>query len=156
MAFVGHTLLQQPVQVGAMRRDIARAVFLLRDGAQRLAKAQMRVVPGERNDFVRLAGESFERVIEIDRLQHLDAVRPDLQAGADFAKFAGALIDGDLAAELAQPRRRRQSANSCADDGDPQRPRHVHSPPNSPPFHNTASSHGLRSLRSCMTRIRDG
>ena len=107
-----------------MRRDIARAIFLLRDGAEWLAKPQMSIVEGERHDIPGFAGKTLQPVIKAQGFEHLDPIRADLEAGADFAEAVRALIDSSLAAELAQTGGRRKSANSASDNCDPQFARH--------------------------------
>ena len=93
---------QQVMQIGAVRGHVRRAVFLPRDRLQRLAEAQPPLVPGDRHDAERLERVAHELVLEPERAQHLDAVRTDLQPGADLFEFLRALIERDLDAALAQ------------------------------------------------------
>ena len=102
---------QQVMQIGAVRGQVRRAEFLPRDRLQRLAEAQPPFVEGDRHDAERLERVAHELVLEAERTQHLDAVRADLQPGADFAELLRALIERNLDAALAQrdrPRRARR------------------------------------------------
>ena len=62
----------------------------------------MGVVGRHRNDVGRLAGQRQQPLLDPERAQHLDGVRPELQSGADLAELAGAFVDVDLEAALAQ------------------------------------------------------
>ncbi len=107
---------QQVMQIGAMRGHIGRAVFFPRDRLQRLAEAQPPFVPGDRHDAERLERVAHELVFEPERAQHLNAVRTDLQPGADLFEFLRALIERNLDAALAQRDSRGQAADAGADD----------------------------------------
>ncbi len=110
---------QEVMQIGAMRGHVRRAVCLPRDRLERLAEAQPPFVEGDRHDAQRLEGVAQELVLEPERAQHLDAVRSDLQPGADLFELWRALIERDLDAALAQRAGRRQAADAGADDDDP-------------------------------------
>ena len=104
------------MQIGAVRGQVRRAEFLARDRLQRLAKAQPPFVEGDRHDAERLERVAHELVLEAERTQHLDAVRADLQPGADLAELLRALIERDLDAALAQRAGRGEAADAGADD----------------------------------------
>ena len=118
---VADRALQQVMQIGAVRCHVRRAVLLPRDRLERLAKAQPPLVPGDRHDAERLERVAHELVLEPKRTQHLDAVRTDLQAGADFFEFLRALIERDFDAALAQRAGCGKTADTGADDNDTER-----------------------------------
>src|SRR5262245_60273373 len=109
---------QQPVQVGAMDGEVGCAEPRRSHGFERLAKAQMRVIERDRNDVARLAGELAQRRLDAERTQDLDRVGPQLQAGADLAKLARALVDLDLPALRAQRAGGGEPADARADHRD--------------------------------------
>ena len=108
-----------------MGGEIGRAELRGGDGLERLAKAQMRVVAGDRNDIGRLAGERPQRRLDAERAQHLDGVRPELQPGPDLAELCRALVDLDLEAALAQGAGRGEPADARSDHRDARLPGHV-------------------------------
>ncbi len=112
---------QQVMQIGAVRGHVRRAVFFPRDRLQRLAETQPPFVPGDRHDAERLKCVAHELVLEPERTQHLDAVRTDLQPGADFFEFLRTLIERNLDAALAQRAGRGEPADAGADDDDTER-----------------------------------
>ena len=72
-----------------------------------------------------------QRRLDAERAQHLDGVGPELDAGADLAELAGALVDIDLDAALAQRAGRRKPAEA--------RPDHRHSNASAPSLRPAAS-----------------
>ena len=56
--------------------------------------------------------------LDPERAQHLDGVRPELQSGADLAELAGAFVDVDLEAALAQRAGGREPADARLDHRD--------------------------------------
>ncbi len=113
---------QEVMQIGAVGRHIGRAILFARHRFERLAKAKPPFIPGHRHNAQRLEGVAHELVFKTERAQHLDAVRSDLQSGADFFELADALVDLDFDPALAQRNRRRQPADAGADNGDAKGP----------------------------------
>ena len=104
------------VQIDPVRRHIRRAVFFPRDRFERLAETQLALIPGHRHDAERLKRVAHQFVFEAERAQHLDAVRTDLQSGADLFQLGGSFEYRDLKAPLAQCDGGREAADTGADN----------------------------------------
>ena len=112
---LGREREQQPVQVGAVRGVVGRAVLLAHVAAELLANPHRAVVPLQRQPHRGLGGEAGEVVFEPEGADHLHRVGRHLQARAHLAELAGSLVDVDLVTGLAQGTGCRESADAGAD-----------------------------------------
>ena len=119
---VGQRLVQDALQVGAMRREIGRSVFGLGHAPERSARAQARVIPGDRDLVDGLISIAQHLLAQAKCPQHLHPVRPDLDAGADLLELRRTLVDLHLDAALVQRVGGGKATDACADDGNTERP----------------------------------
>ncbi len=108
---------QHLVQVGAVDRNVRPLVA--GGHPPRLAVDEL-AVAGEERVVLRLAGDRDERVLQPQRAQLLDRVRPEIDADAERVDFRRRLVDADAprCAGRMQAERQRQSADAAADDDD--------------------------------------
>ena len=111
--------LDQHLQkVGAEDSDVWKSVALDRLGAEIEQFPGPAGVP-QADLFARgIAGELPQPVQHAERVQGARAVRTDLNARAEFLKFARLLVNVDLMAAVDQSERRRHAADTAASDED--------------------------------------
>ena len=117
-ARLGQGLAQEPVQIGAVRGHVGRAVFRLCHGLQGLAKPQGGIVPLQRDHIDGFEGVPAQRLLEAQGPVHLHRVGPDLQTGADLFELGRALVDRDLEAAPIERAGTREPADARPDDDD--------------------------------------
>src|SRR4051812_33017065 len=110
------------MQVGAMQGRIGRTVLLGRDRLQWYAMAQAGIVPFDRHLVGRLEGNLVVGIPQAESADHLHAVWPDLEPGADLLERRGAFIDVDRETALMQRDRGGQPADAATDNGNAEWP----------------------------------
>jgi hypothetical protein len=109
---------QGVMQVAAMEREIGRAVSPFELAPERMIVGH---VAGGGIAIERRRGVKrnlAQAILDTQPTQHAHRVRALLDAGADPREFVRLLVDCDRNAALVQRRRRGESADAGADDGD--------------------------------------
>ena len=105
-------------KVGAVDLPVGAAVAGDARAADRQARDEAAAAELAQLDPVGEVRERRDLVGEPERLEHGDAVRGDLQAGADLGERLGALVDGDPRAALAEGGGGGEPADAAADHRD--------------------------------------
>ena len=116
--FAQQCLRDHAMQVAAMDGDVRRSVTLDRFHAEIEQLPALPGIPQPDGLAGRLHLYFLERILEPERMQHAGAVGADLHAGAEFAQLRRLLVDIDIDAAADQRERRREPADSAADDDD--------------------------------------
>ena len=114
---LAHGVQQHLVQVGAVDGKVRP---LMPGGEPPGLAVDELAVAGEEGIVLRLAGDRRERVLQPERAQLLDRVRPEIDADPERADFRRRLEHPDPARHIGgvDGQRQRQSADAAADDDD--------------------------------------
>ena len=108
-------------QVGAMDRDVRRAVKLFAGRVERRLLQGAAVLPAALVRADRLHALAVEPGAEAEPAQYPRRIRPHVDAAADLGQLGRLLVEIDIKPGLAQRHRGGQPADAAADDTDLER-----------------------------------